>query len=405
MTLFATSVFVLFLVIIVINALLLYYIILYRKNTDHQPRQEYFYSGDDDDTWKFSKEFNETNYTTCANLIQYVYTLYSQSQTSVISSLDIAGTLASRFDLEDGKVHTALDNFLTYIGNSQYLIATTGRIRGTRTGVIAIRGTESPQEWKSNLLTIFSPIDLSKFQGKTGFSNISTLPGLTPQDFLPETMVAYGWYNLYCRQGSETINSCFCDKTDPFERSKCFTLEKNYSQIDATCKTSIDVIDPRKKFVSLASSLLQAITQLNVDNVIITGHSLGGALATLCAFHLSLHFGPSFIHSVYTFAAPEVGYKGFLTLYEKNVSPHYRVNNSKDIVGLLTSQLIQQEHDQYFKFLGKEYLFRNSHLLLFRPVGIEKTFTITDGSDSGWGEGDYHNLQKDYIDQGVKYLF
>jgi pimeloyl-ACP methyl ester carboxylesterase len=151
--------------------------------------------------------------------------------------------------------------------------------------------------------------------------------------------------------------------------------------------------------------VLQAITQLNVDNVIITGHSLGGALATLCAFHLSLHFGPSFIHSVYTFAAPEVGYNGFSTLYEKNVSPHYRVNNSKDIVGLLTSQLIQQEREQYLKFLGKEYLLKDSHLLLFRPVGIEKTFTITDGSDNGWGEGDYHNLQKDYIDQGTKYLF
>jgi hypothetical protein len=62
----------------------------------------------------------------------------------------------------------------------------------------------------------------------------------------------------------------------------------------------------------------------------VTGHSLGGALATLAAFDLTKQFNVD--TTVYTFGQPRVGNKAFATDYNKTVPRHFSVANGQDPV-------------------------------------------------------------------------
>jgi pimeloyl-ACP methyl ester carboxylesterase len=61
--------------------------------------------------------------------------------------------------------------------------------------------------------------------------------------------------------------------------------------------------------------------------VIITGHSLGGALAALAAYRCQWN-----VHSVYTFGQPRTGDRNFAALYDRLPFPSYRVTNGADLI-------------------------------------------------------------------------
>jgi triacylglycerol lipase len=67
------------------------------------------------------------------------------------------------------------------------------------------------------------------------------------------------------------------------------------------------------------------------DNILIVGHSLGGAIATLCAVDIQFNFPEKRIEC-YTFASPKVGNWAFKQSYDKRVIMHFRVQQSFDIV-------------------------------------------------------------------------
>lgn len=68
-------------------------------------------------------------------------------------------------------------------------------------------------------------------------------------------------------------------------------------------------------------------------SIIIGGHSLGGALATLCAVDIDYN---DLFHGgrlrVYTDGEPKVGNRHFKRSYNKRISMHYRCTNPLDIV-------------------------------------------------------------------------
>jgi GTP-binding protein EngB required for normal cell division len=68
------------------------------------------------------------------------------------------------------------------------------------------------------------------------------------------------------------------------------------------------------------------IEKTNPKSICLTGHSLGGALATLAAYRLMNAFS---IDSVYTFGSPRVGDKDFRDQYSIR---HFRFENKNDIV-------------------------------------------------------------------------
>jgi len=87
-----------------------------------------------------------------------------------------------------------------------------------------------------------------------------------------------------------------------------------------------------KIYYSARETVLSAISGLSADkSLFVTGHSLGGALATLCALDVAAN---SFYDHpvVYTFASPRVGDPTFAKEYGKRVNDSFRVHNRFDVV-------------------------------------------------------------------------
>ncbi|WP_391574452.1 lipase family protein [Cohnella sp.] len=82
----------------------------------------------------------------------------------------------------------------------------------------------------------------------------------------------------------------------------------------------------------------------------VTGHSLGGALATLCA--LDSAAGTKFRHPVvYTYAAPRAGDPDFAKAYDGKIARSFRVCNSFDVVTHLPpSTLTMPKTDRTFYY-------------------------------------------------------
>jgi GTP-binding protein EngB required for normal cell division len=71
------------------------------------------------------------------------------------------------------------------------------------------------------------------------------------------------------------------------------------------------------------------IKNSNAKQICLTGHSLGGALATLAAYRLINNFP---IISVYTFGSPRVGDQDFKERYKRYKITHFRFENKNDII-------------------------------------------------------------------------
>lgn len=70
-----------------------------------------------------------------------------------------------------------------------------------------------------------------------------------------------------------------------------------------------------------------------ISTAIVTGHSLGGALATLCAVDIQYNFSDTVkTIEAYTFGAPKVGNDGFRDSFNRRVPSSYRFVYGMDIV-------------------------------------------------------------------------
>jgi len=69
----------------------------------------------------------------------------------------------------------------------------------------------------------------------------------------------------------------------------------------------------------------------SAPTVFVTGHSLGGALATLAALDLRVNLGLPDVRVV-SFGSPRVGNYVFSKWFEKEIGPHWRFSHNRDIV-------------------------------------------------------------------------
>ncbi len=85
-------------------------------------------------------------------------------------------------------------------------------------------------------------------------------------------------------------------------------------------------------FASVVPDLQRILASADkTKNVVVCGHSLGGAIATLCAAWIRETFSPKVM--LYTFGSPRVGCRDFVEHYSKTASfPAFRVANPTDIV-------------------------------------------------------------------------
>lgn len=90
-----------------------------------------------------------------------------------------------------------------------------------------------------------------------------------------------------------------------------------------------------KAYNSIRDKLLKVVTKLNIDypdrQILITGHSMGGALSQICSLDLCLSLGLKNIVN-YHYASPKVGNSNFATEYNNRCYTNYGINIANDPV-------------------------------------------------------------------------
>ncbi|OQS00812.1 Lipase domain protein [Thraustotheca clavata] len=87
-------------------------------------------------------------------------------------------------------------------------------------------------------------------------------------------------------------------------------------------------------YQTVAERVLHRLESMNSENpraIYFTGHSLGGALATLCSFDAAMRWGSNRVACT-TFGCPRVGGNAYKKLYNTLVPTHYRFVNAHDPV-------------------------------------------------------------------------
>eukprot|EP01063_Lacrimia_lanifica_P002452 TRINITY_DN11296_c0_g1_i1.p1 TRINITY_DN11296_c0_g1~~TRINITY_DN11296_c0_g1_i1.p1 ORF type:complete len:1265 (+),score=362.19 TRINITY_DN11296_c0_g1_i1:83-3877(+) len=115
--------------------------------------------------------------------------------------------------------------------------------------------------------------------------------------------------------------------------------------------------------------------------VYITGHSLGGAMASLCAYTATVKL--RLLPVVYTFGSPKLGNRAFQQRYNFTVPNTFRVVNEADVVAHW-SFTCQNFH------VGHEVCISRGNLLV-EPTWIEQTFQPTKAGTAKWAS---HSLYR-----------
>jgi predicted lipase len=87
-------------------------------------------------------------------------------------------------------------------------------------------------------------------------------------------------------------------------------------------------------YMSVRDTIHTYLKKYSIPCVTVTGHSLGGALATLCAVDVQYNF-PDVDLDLYTFGSPRVGNDGFRDSFNRRVPKSYRFVYGMDIVPAL----------------------------------------------------------------------
>jgi triacylglycerol lipase len=85
-------------------------------------------------------------------------------------------------------------------------------------------------------------------------------------------------------------------------------------------------------YFSVRDQIHDYVKSHEISSVTTTGHSLGGALATLCAVDIQYNFANKVSVEAYTYGAPKVGNDAFRESFNKRVPNSYRFAHGMDIV-------------------------------------------------------------------------
>jgi hypothetical protein len=139
-------------------------------------------------------------------------------------------------------------------------------------------------------------------------------------------------------------------------------------------------------YLSLRSQIVSQIKLLK--RVYVTGHSLGAAMAQLCALDLRDSFPEMEIVAVYSYGTPRVGDKDFVGYYESRIGAvSWRVVHWRDIVPRLPPRTLFFEHTNNEAFYSESFN-------LLSICNIPESKNCSDGiiGDSVADHIDYFNL-------------
>ena len=167
-------------------------------------------------------------------------------------------------------------------------------------------------------------------------------------------------------------------------------------------------------YVSLREKLIEALKKKPQNSkIFVTGHSLGGALATLAIPDIlkNTHFTNPKNITLYTFASPRSGDRQFVTNFQKLGVQHWRIANTEDFVTMLpfpTGNVTKpapieappedkvtegaNKGNPFFQFLKGFYDSRRHRMADYAHTGTPIYFTIHEGALER-----HHNLNEVYM--------
>ncbi|XP_063933705.1 uncharacterized protein LOC135145513 [Zophobas morio] len=139
------------------------------------------------------------------------------------------------------------------------------------------------------------------------------------------------------------------------------------------------------KLKPIAPTLIELKGNYPHFKLFITGHSLGGALATICAADLFLNHSITFDHFI-TFGQPRVGNSNFAAWWEEIFRDKdvLRVTHAKDLVPHLPYALFKYQH------FGPELWQRNESL--------DSLLECSSGEDKNCSEQEHPTLREGIVD-------
>jgi hypothetical protein len=96
---------------------------------------------------------------------------------------------------------------------------------------------------------------------------------------------------------------------------------------------------------SVRSTVQNLVNAGKCDTLLITGHSLGGALCGLSAPDLLNDIASRLPPIVYSWAEPRVGHGDFVSFFNTHVNVCYRIVNQWDVVPHLPPDLAEYQHE------------------------------------------------------------
>ncbi|WP_025690184.1 lipase family protein [Paenibacillus zanthoxyli] len=142
--------------------------------------------------------------------------------------------------------------------------------------------------------------------------------------------------------------------------SDIIASQKTFKYVKEDCLTHRGFTDI---YSSARSGIIAALTRLSPDKTLyITGHSLGAALATLCAMDIATNTGYS-SPNLYTYGSPRVGDPAFAKAFSKYVRNSYRIANLFDVVTYAPPSVYKLPKRE------KKYYYR--HVPTFRSLSFQ----------------------------------
>jgi len=116
-----------------------------------------------------------------------------------------------------------------------------------------------------------------------------------------------------------------------------------------------------EQYKAIFPTIINKVKHHDNKGIIISGHSLGGALATICAYDLSLNYPEKEI-TVFSAGSPRVGNHYFSMSFKENINDHYRLMNRFDIVPTVPRIWMGFNHTKTGEFVEKRtWKFRLLH--------------------------------------------
>lgn len=88
----------------------------------------------------------------------------------------------------------------------------------------------------------------------------------------------------------------------------------------------------KRQYWSVKDDILKCVEKNLYRPIVVIGHSLGGALAQVCAVDIKMRHNVLCDISVFTIGSPRVGNRSFVNLYNKMIKNSYRLKNKGDVI-------------------------------------------------------------------------